>query len=71
MSSSPQSQLKEYVMLSPEGRVIRVPEFVFRSFMEFIEKRQTGRVEVHFRDGGIASAEAVATKSYKNGNGNH
>lgn len=66
-----EEKLKEHVLMSPAGKMIRVPGFLFEAFLEFVEKRQTGCVEVHFRDGGFASAECVARKSFKNGNGSH
>jgi len=61
--------LREHVLLSPEGRVVRIAEFIFKALMEFVDNKHTGSVEVHFKDGGFSAAECCYRRSYRNGKG--
>ena len=66
--SSPNPTIKDYVMLSPEGRVLVIPKYVFDGLCEMVDHKNHGSMEIQFKDGGFANAEIKKSLKYPNGN---
>ncbi len=66
MSTSPKGP-SEYVLVSPEGRIIKVPAHVFNAFCDFIDKKHTGVIQINFLDGGMANTKCTWEKTFMNG----
>lgn len=52
---------EDYVMLSPDGRVLKVTAAVYDAlamFMGMNRKHDAGAIEMQFRNGGVAGVEA-------------
>lgn len=65
MKSSDRSD-QSYMVLSPLGDRIEIPEELFLALSDFVQGRQSnGSVVIHFRNGGVAGLEALVIKKYK------
>lgn len=55
---SPTPLVSGYFLTAPDGKRIAVPQKLFEKVNRFRIEKLTGHIEIHFRSGGIASAES-------------
>ena len=65
--SAPNPSLKDHVALSPEGKIVVIPKWLFDGLVEVVDRKYTGSIEIQVRDGGFAGGELK--KMLRNGNG--
>jgi len=68
MASSPplNGNGASYYVCSPGGEHIRVPRELYMALKRFmVEEKLPGKIELHFRNGGIADLKALVEVSYK------
>ena len=61
-----QQSPQQYLVVAPDGEQIEIPKELFGLLWDFLQgSKQTGSVNMQFRNGGIAGLEAVTKKTYK------
>ena len=56
----------QYVVVAPDGNSVEISKELFGALWDFLQgSKPTGSVVIHFRNGGIASLEAIIKKIYK------
>jgi len=61
-----QSGAQQYLVVSPEGIKIEIPQELFGALCDFLQgSKPSGSVVIQFRNGGIAGLEALVKKIYK------
>lgn len=63
ITRDPGTRPGEYMMISPEGETVIIPERLYRGVRRFIARGDsgTGRMEVNFARGGVASITVTET----------
>lgn len=55
-----------YRVISPEGVAVMIPKELFNALRDFlIDRRNSGSIEIGFRNGSIAEVDSLTKKTYK------
>jgi len=54
-----------YMIVSPDGKRVPIPQGLFDAFHKFRMERSTGSLQVHFKSGGIAGVDGMQKLIFK------